>query len=228
MGEAYRVFQLRSCLRWLPLWLRGGMEQGKTLRARRLQTSPYLPAPGFHQPHPQRPHVLCLWVLTHHSLPSLHTSSREPSCVAPGFRALLSLKVPPPAPIKPQMVLLSAAMLPQAPPPHAHARSKRFSTISVQAWIHRGLLVNNAGSWAQTPDVLIPQNWGAGVPVLLVPGARGLENKDQVFSCTGIKAQGAALPNLLNGAQWPPGPGLGRHLCQASRDREKLPPHPCC
>lgn len=56
----------------------------------------HLPAPGFHQPHPQKPHVLCLWVLIHHSLPSVHTSSREPSCVAPGFRALLSLKVPPP------------------------------------------------------------------------------------------------------------------------------------
>lgn len=128
----------------------------------------HLPAPGFHQPHPQKPHVLCLWVLTHHSLPSVHTSSREPSCVAPGFRALLSQKVSPP--IKPQMVPLSAAMLPQTPPPHAPARSKRFSTISVQTWIHRGLLVNKAGSWAQTPEVLIPQNWGAGVPVLLVLG----------------------------------------------------------
>lgn len=30
----------RSCLRWLPLWHRGGMEQGRTLTAQRLQTSP--------------------------------------------------------------------------------------------------------------------------------------------------------------------------------------------
>ena len=189
---------------------------------------PYLPALGFHQPHPQRPHVLCLWVLTHHSLPSLHTSSREPSCVAPGFRALLSLKVLPPPRSNPRWSLCLLPCCRRHPLPTPPARSKRFSTISVQAWIHRGLLVNNAGSWAQTPEVLIPQNWGAGVPVLLVPGARGLENKDQVFSCTGIKAQGAALPNLLNGAQWPPRPGPGRHLCQASGDREKPPPHPCC
>ena len=166
-------------------------------------TAPDLSLPArtwFPSTSPTETHVLCLWALTHHSLPSLHTSSREPSCVAPGFRAPLSLKVL--SPNKPQMVPLPAAMLPQTPPPHAPARSKKFSTISVQTWIHRGLLVNNAGSWAQTPEVLTPQNWGAGVPVLLEPGAHGLENKDQVFSCTGIKAQGACSPppTLLSGA----------------------------
>ena len=127
-------------------------------------TAPDLSLPArtwFPPTSPTETHVLCLWALTHHSLPSLHTSSREPSCVAPGFRAPLSLKVL--SPNKPQMVPLPAAMLPQTPPPHAPARSKKFSTISVQTWIHRGLLVNNAGSWAQTPEVLTPQNWGAGV-----------------------------------------------------------------
>lgn len=61
-------------------------------------TAPDLSLPAhtwFPPTSPTETHVLCLWALTHHSLPSLHTSSREPSCVAPGSRALLSLKVLP-------------------------------------------------------------------------------------------------------------------------------------
>lgn len=88
---------------------------------------PYLPAPGFHQPHPQRPHVLCLWVLTHHSLPSLHTSSREPSCVAPGFRALLSLKVLPPPRSNPRwsLCLLPCCRRHPLPTPPPEARGSQ-------------------------------------------------------------------------------------------------------
>ena len=75
--------------------------------------------------------------------PSLHTPSREPSWVAPGFIALPSLKVSPAAhtyqaPDGPSVCCHGAA---DTPPPHAPTRNKRFSTISAQTWIPQGLLL---------------------------------------------------------------------------------------
>lgn len=97
LGWAHGVFQLRSCLRWLPLQLSGEWARQYTHSPTAPDLSP-LACTWFHQSHPQRACVLHLWALTRHSLPSLHTSSREPFWVAPGFRALLCLKVPPSSP----------------------------------------------------------------------------------------------------------------------------------
>lgn len=90
MGEAYGVFQLRSCLRWLPLWLRGGMEQGKTLTAQRLKTSPYLPAPGF---------PTCL------HLASTNLTHRDPMSSASGYSHTTAFPASTPPPGSPPVLL---------------------------------------------------------------------------------------------------------------------------
>lgn len=82
-GQAYRVFQLRLCNTWLPLT---GNEP----------TAHGVPDSRQRPPSPPLAHLVStasstlgpcvhLWALTHHNLPTCHTSSTEPTWVAPGL-----------------------------------------------------------------------------------------------------------------------------------------------
>ena len=91
-----------------------------------------------------RPCVLCLLPRT------CHTPSQPPHFLQ-GALLDCSRSHRPAGPEVPLPAAVAHQMPPSRPPPPA--RSKRSSTLSVHIWNHQGLLVHNAVSGAQTPEV---------------------------------------------------------------------------
>uniref|UniRef100_A0A8C0RG81 Ornithine decarboxylase antizyme 1 n=1 Tax=Canis lupus familiaris TaxID=9615 RepID=A0A8C0RG81_CANLF len=91
-----------------------------------------------------RPCVLCLLPRT------CHTPSQPPHFLQ-GALLDCSRSHRPAGPEVPLPAAVAHQMPPSHPPPPA--RSKRSSTLSVHIWNHQGLLVHNAVSGAQTPEV---------------------------------------------------------------------------